>query len=177
MLKSLLPNGLKPKVRNSPDLRGKLDTEHLVFQKQTWKPSFNTLPTSANTTERKPFRRNTGHFLCSISCRSMNDMCGISFFNQCSSAPKWRHTVTQTTPWDPSTGTNRGPKVRPQCLPIRPGLQPSGLSGGQSQGVALGYLGPPRWGFGRVDRVPRWVRRVTGLPIYAWGGMVGGGYP
>ena len=40
-----------------------------------------------------------------------------------------RHTVTQTTPWDPSTGTNRGPKVRPQCLTIRPGLQPSGIFG------------------------------------------------
>ena len=88
-----------------------------------------------------------------------------------------RHTVAQATPWEPSTGTNRGLKVRPQCLTIRPGLQPSGISGGQSQGVALGYLGPPRWGFGRVDRVPRWVGGVTGLPIYAWGGMVGGGYP
>ena len=40
-----------------------------------------------------------------------------------------RHTVTQTTPWDPSTGTNRGLKVRPQCLTIRPGLQPSGIFG------------------------------------------------
>ena len=30
-----------------------------------------------------------------------------------------------------------------------------------TQGVALGYLRPPLWGFGRVDCLPRWTRGGT----------------
>ena len=76
-VKNPLPDGSKPKVRNLPDLRGKPDTGLSPFLNPMSKPSGSTLPTSANTTGRKHFRRNTGPSLYGITLPSMNGMCGI----------------------------------------------------------------------------------------------------
>ena len=76
-LKSHHRNGSKPKARNSSHLHGSPDTAHLPFQNPMLEPFANTSPTSAHTTTRKPFKRNTGHSSNAITLCSMNDTCGI----------------------------------------------------------------------------------------------------
>ena len=77
MLKNPLPNGSRPKDRNSPHLHGNQDTVHLPFRNPMLKPSANTSPTNASTTTGKPFKRNIGHSCNAITLCSMNDTCGI----------------------------------------------------------------------------------------------------
>lgn len=71
------PNGSKLKEGNSPHSLGSLVTEPSPFPNRMWKLSANTLPTNANTTAQKHFKKNTGHFLFGTISHSMNDMFGI----------------------------------------------------------------------------------------------------
>ena len=89
-----------------------------------------------------------------------------------------RHTVTQTTPWELPTGTNRGLKVRPQCLTIRPGLQPSGILGWAVPGRCTGLPWAAPLGLRKGGSCPPLGGRGHGAAYLCLGGeMVGEEYP
>lgn len=159
MLRNPLPNGSRRKARNSPHLHGNQDTVHLPFQNPMLKPSANTSLTNANTTTRKPFKRNTGHSSNAITLCSMNDTCGIDRrclalrYLSAGALPLWSpkgashaspgqrpgnetHIIPQALKGRPKPC----PNPRPACM-VRPGLQPSIFFKPVTQGVALGYLG------------------------------------
>ena len=131
MLKNLPQNGLKPKARNSSRSHGNPDTEPSPFPNPMWKPSANTLPTNANTIERKRSRKNTGHFSNGTTSRSMNDTCGIDPVGSANGAAQIFSTngaalrQPGATPWEQRPQINRGPTARSKRrATVRSGLQP-----------------------------------------------------
>jgi hypothetical protein len=153
MVKNPPPNGSKPKGRSSPHSHGSPDMEPSRCLNPTWKPFANMLPTNANITGRKRFKRNTGHFSSGITCHSMSGMCGIdrhiTVFSANRAAPRRQilsakgATPSQpgATSREPRTSTIRRLKVRSNGSAARPGFQPSIFFHPDTQGVALGWLG------------------------------------
>jgi len=134
------------------------------------KPSANTSPTNANTTTRKPFKRNIGHSSNATMLCSMNDTCGIDHqgvalrylsagallqgvalrYLKTGASPLWSangaaHASPGQRPGVGSDQTSKALKGRSKpCRSARtdrPGFQPSiSLQFVTTQGVALGYL-------------------------------------
>gem|GEM_PF-401734 len=167
MLKNPLPNGLNPKARDLPHLHGSRDTAHLRFQNPMWKPSANISPASANTTARKPSRRNTEHSSNATTSHSMNGMSGINPSpDQCPTAinpaPSGRPALAPTTKMPAQTGQ-----------PTRASAANSKAPTGQSttaQGIALGLKTKSRTALkGRPNRCGLEIRPpLQGSAFFGW---------